>query len=771
VIFVYTQTGPVRKLCLFSAAFSGAVFFAVYLLPGSLLLPLAGVFALLIPLSFLLRANARKRALLLTAGVTFGIVLTAGYTCLVRAPAAALVGQEDTYTMEVTGYPIVTSWGGQLSVQLQGEDSAGPALVLYAGEDALELCPGDRISAEVRLQSAGVWHGENSDYYPSRGVELLGYADGELILIEHPDRLPLRYWPQKVSKVLKAALLQCFPPDVSGTVTALITGDKQTLPTGLYAAFRRSGIAHVVAVSGLHVSFLAGFLTTILGKRRRLSAGLGIALVFFFAAVAGNTPSVLRAAFMESFLLIAPLVDREPDKPTTLSVVLMLVLLPNPFAARSLSLQLSFAAVAGIYLLTGPLYTRWMKIVPKGKELHRKLLRALLAFLFGTLATTLGALLFTTPLCALAFHSISLAGPLTNLLTLWAVSDGFLGGLLAALLFLVCPAAGRLLAEVVGWPLRWVILAARTISRLPFAALSLSSLYLISWFLLAYSIVLLTLFGPKPRPRPSLSLSVCLITLCVSLIMAVWSARSSTLTVAALDVGQGASTLFYSKGHAVLVDCGGNSGDDPGDIAADYLQTLGTSRLDALILTHFHADHANGVLELLERLEVDTLLLPDVEAEDPLRQDIQDSALSHSCKVFFLSAETALDFGGVHMELFEPFGDGGSNEEGLSVLCRDGDFDVLVTGDMNSVVERRLVKYKGLPDIEVLMVGHHGSKDSTSEELLLAVTPEIAVISSGYNSYGHPSNEVLERLGAAGCDIYLTRDMGTVTLIHTRESG
>ena len=135
-------------------------------------------------------------------------------------------------------------------------------------------------------------------------------------------------------------------------------GDKSRLPDGLYAAFQRAGLAHVVAVSGLHVGFLAGLLTTLLGRRKRLSAAVGMALVFFFAAAAGNTPSVLRAAFLEGFLLLAPLLNREEDKPTALSAVLLLLLLQCPDAAANVGLQLSFAAVAGIYLVTGPLYAR-----------------------------------------------------------------------------------------------------------------------------------------------------------------------------------------------------------------------------------------------------------------------------------------------------------------------------------------------------------------------------------------------------------------------------
>ena len=156
-----------------------------------------------------------------------------------------------------------------------------------------------------------------------------------------------------------------------------------------------------------------------------------IALLVCFAAVVGNTPSVLRAVFMQSMLLLAPLLGREEDKPTSLCAVLMLLLLQNPYAAASVSLQLSFAAVAGIYLFSGPLTERWTARLPaRPKGFWAK--TGCLAARF--VLSSLGAIAFTTPLTAWHFQSVSLVGPLANLLCLWAVSLAFLGGLAAAVL-------------------------------------------------------------------------------------------------------------------------------------------------------------------------------------------------------------------------------------------------------------------------------------------------------------------------------------------------
>lgn len=750
-----------RKLCWFAVPCSAAILAAVCLLPERLLFP-AGFLCVLLALSSRLLPGSRRRAALALAGAAFGLLWTGGYSAVFRAPAHALAeGGAAEAVLTVTDYPSPTAYGVSVPVRISLPGHPDPRAVLYLEEDGGDLRPGDVLSAVVRWTPTGAGRGSGSAYEQSRGVFLTGSASA-CSRSRRPDRIPLRFLPQEVARRWKASIAAHFPDDVSGFLSALVTGDKRGLPDGLYAAFRRAGLAHVVAVSGLHVGFLTGLLTTLLGRRRRFSAAAGMALVFFFAAAAGNSPSVLRAAFLEVFLLLAPLLNREADKPTALSAVLLLLLLQCPYAAAGVGLQLSFGAVAGIYLITGPLYTRWTAVLPKGAGGLRPLFRAAGALVFGSLSTTLGALLFTTPLTAWYFRSVSLAGPLTNLLTLWAVSETFLGGLITAVAGPVFPALSSLLGQLVAWPARWILWAARAIARQPLASLSLTTVYLAGWFVLAYAVLLLPLFF-KGRVRPAIPVGVTAVTLCAALLMSTWPAFHARLTVTVLDVGQGSSTLFFSRNRAVLVDCGGNSADDPGDLAADALQSLGLSRLDVLVLTHFHADHAGGVPELLARVDVSLLLLPDAEPEDPLRQEISALAERAGSEVRFLSDDLLFSFGDASMTVYAPLGDGGANEEGLSALCTAGDFDVLVTGDMNDVVERRLVKYKDLPNIELLVAGHHGSKNATSEELLLAVRPEAAVISSGSNRYGHPAPETLERLGAAGCDIYRTDGMGNIT--------
>ena len=173
-------------------------------------------------------------------------------------------------------------------------------------------------------------------------------------------------------------------------------------------------------------------------------------------------------------------------------------------------------------------------------------------------------------------------------------------------------------------------------------------------------------------------------------------------------------------------------------------------------------DSTNGLYQLLARLEVQTLYLPDIEDEYGVRERLLRLAEENGIEVVYVRRTVECPLGGAVLSLYPPVGEGDLNEQGLTALCSAGDFDVLITGDMAGSTERKLVGQYDLPDIEVLMVGHHGSRYSSSQELLQAVRPETAIISVGDNSYGHPTQEAMDRLSQAGAEIYRTDRQGNI---------
>ena len=209
---------------------------------------------------------------------------------------------------------------------------------------------------------------------------------------------------------------------------------------------------------------------------------------------------------------------------------------------------------------------------------------------------------------------------------------------------------------------------------------------------------------------------------------------------------------------SALVDCGSsNSEYQAGNVAADYLESAGYRALNQMILTHAHADHTNGLEELLERMEVHSILLPDKKEWE------QSISLLHQKSLITEVKEVkTVQVGDICFTIYPPIGDGDGNEAGLSILISRREFDFLITGDMPSSQEEQLMELYGLPDLELLIVGHHGAKSSTSRDLLLQTNPEAAIISVGRNSYGHPAEEVLYRLTDGEINVYRTDLQGNI---------
>ena len=231
------------------------------------------------------------------------------------------------------------------------------------------------------------------------------------------------------------------------------------------------------------------------------------------------------------------------------------------------------------------------------------------------------------------------------------------------------------------------------------------------------------------------------------------------------DVGQGQCVLLRSGDFTALIYCGGDSVDEDGETVARSLLMLGRRSVDVLMLTHYDTDHVCGTAQLLSRIEVGTLLLPAVEDDTDNCERIVQEAISAGVPYRFIAQDTALTFDGGTLRLFAPT-DGSAKNTSLAALLSAQEYDILVTGDMESAQERELLQTHTLPDLEVLVAGHHGSKSSTSEALLSATAPDIVLISVGKNRYGHPNAEVLARIAAIGAVVYRTDRNGDITVLR-----
>jgi len=751
-----------RVLATIGFSFSAGVFLAA-LLPwtGWQLYAAGGV--LLLALAWLFAARKQKyfrRGLLILLPLAVSLAYFAGYDHLVRQPIENRCGAASDFTATVCDWPQATERGARVTVELEGYHRA--RAVLYGEAELLAARPGDTVTGTAQWQSAAHFDSDDVTHFNARGVYALLYGR-EDVRLSAGDGDALRWLPQRAGKAFREKVAAIWDdPRVSGFLTAELTGDKSAMDDGDYLAMQETGLAHLFAVSGLHCAFLVTLLALLISRRQRLLCAVTIPLLLFYMVMVGMSPSVVRACIMQIFLLIAPLFRRGSDPLTSLAAALLVILLCNPFAAASVSLQLSFSATLGMVLLSPRLYkllTGWYK----GKC---RPLRTALCFVAANLSATLSAVVFTAPLTAWYFRIFVLVAPLSSLLAVPAAGWSFMAAFVTVLLgFVWLP-----LASLLGWIswalVRYILWIANGMMSWRYHAVYFTNPYLIYWLLFLYAAFIGCAATPDGKRKYLLASALSVLTLTA----AIWVNRQDyqygVLTALTLDVGQGESVILTSGGETALVDCGSsNSYKDPGGLAADTLHSMGVRELSAVVVTHYHADHTNGLYEVLRRIPVQTIYLPDIEDEYGVRERLVSLAEEKGAQVTYVTKETADTLGDTVLTIYPPVQSGGDlNELGLTALASAGDFDLLITGDMSGSTEKKLVETYALPDIEVLVVSHHGSRYSSNIRFLKAVMPEAAVISVGDNNYGHPSEETLQRLLAVGADIWRTDQQGTIRI-------
>ncbi len=758
-----------RKLALFSFAFSAAIFLVRYALRPDWLIPASALFLILGLLALFLKGDSRPRAALAAFGLAAGFIWNCIYLNLFIEPFMRLDGQTTVISGEVADYPRKAAQGVSLYVKVESQGAPFTAkTLLYADAGQTGLAPGDRVKLKAKIYRSNISFGQESDYYTSSGVFLIAYAKGDPEIVKAAS-LPLKYYPQYLSKALRDKISEIYPDDTAPFMTALLSGDRSQLSKDHFfiSAMSSAGVSHVVAVSGMHISFLAGFITLLMRSKRR-GALVSAPIILLFMAMTGSTPSVVRASIMQLFLLLAPFFRRENDTFTSLGAALMLLLVVNPYSAANAGLQLSFASVAGIALFSSEINAALLNLSGKSAFFENRIISGLWKLISASLSSSAGALIFTTPLMAVYFNKVSLVAPLSNLIVLPPVSLAFCGGLVSVLTGFIFSPAGKAAAWLVSWPVRFIFSSVQRLSGLQFASVSMLSVFLRLWLVFTYAVLARLFIIRKRKPRLIIPACGIIIALCLSILLSGLVSDRAKMTVTAVDVGQGAGIVITARAHTFVIDCGGGKSANVGNNTAEYLHSVNRNVIDALVITHFDTDHINGVALLMQKCRVKLLAMPKSQTgrEDNgnLREKIISAAHQAGTEILYIEDNYRLYSDYASLSLFPVNGSSGDNDNGLTVLCSAGDYDTLIMGDADAATEKKLIRNVAIPDIEVLVVGHHGSKYSTSEEFLDAVKPEKAIISVGYNNYGHPSGDVLERLASRSIAVFRTDISGNVTV-------
>lgn len=743
-----------RKLMWFSIGFAAACGLSAYVYVDSWILPL--FIGVCITCAGAVIAEkywkSIRRCVMLLLGCAVGLVWFVLFQRFYLLPAVSLDGETMNTTITAKDYSYDTAYGSAVdgTVKLDGKTYQ---IRVYLNEKK-DIKPGDTITGDFRMRYTAPGGKENATYHAGKSIFLLGYQRGEAEIIPQTENMT-RFYSAELAYGIKKLLRTALPEDVFAFAQALLLGDGQELDYATDTAFKISGIRHIIAVSGLHVTILYSLLSFVTLRKRYFTALLAIPVLFVFAAVAGFTPSVTRACIMVGLMILAQVFNREYDSATALAFSSLVMLTCNPLVITSVSFQLSVGCVAGILLFNAPI-SNWLKSMlgnPKGKHMKARLKR----WFITSVSVTISAMSLTTPLSAFYFGAVSIIGVVTNLLTLWVVNFVFNGLVVLCLVSLMSAKVSVVLGWVIGWPIRYVLEIAKLLSDIPLAAVYTESPYIVAWLVFVYILIAVFLLSKEKRPGV---LSCCgVIGLCAALTTSWLEPLNENVRMTVLDVGQGQSIILQSEGRTYLVDCGGDSDTGTADLAAETLLSQGISRLDGIILTHADADHAGGVANLLSRVQADILVLP-VTTEPEVAESL---LLAADGKVLWVKEDLSITYGTTEITIFGPTFLANSNENSLCVLFTQEDCDILITGDRGTLGEAMLLRETDLPQVDVLIAGHHGSKYSTSEELLQAIQPEVVIISAGEdNPYGHPAQEMLERLDTFGCRVYRTDEDGTI---------
>ena len=667
-------------------------------------------------------------------------------------PLEQLDGNRLSVSITATDYSKKTDYGCWVHGFLRFEGKPYRVMVYH---DSKEACsPGEVLSGEFLLRQTTPGGKKDSSYYQGSGVFLLATAKGTM---EHSlsERRDLFFLPARVRKTAEERIAAFFPEDTAGFAKALLLGDTSGLSYEQDTALSVSGIRHLAAVSGLHVSILFGAVFLLFRNRRWLVFLVSVPMLLFFAGVTGFSPSVTRACLMCALMALGGAVKQEYDSLTALSFAVLWMLLMNPFVLLSVSFQLSVASVSGILLFSTPI-AGWLK-ERLGEYRRRGMGKKLSEWFTGSVSVTVSAMIFSTPLVAAYFGTVSLVGVLTNLLTIWIIPFIFVGIAVVCLLGGGAPVICGGMGWLIGWPIRYVLFTAELLSNIPFAAVYTESGFVIAWLATCYCLLFLFLCF---RKGGRLLFSVGALCLVFAVLASVLVPKLDRLRLNVLDVGEGQAILLQSGGKHMLIDCGGNDDALAADKIARTLLSQGVFRLDGLVLTHYDRDHMGALGNLQTRIPIDRFYLPRMPGSEEWlpKLELPEEAVT------LITEDHRLPLGIGTLTLLEPGNGKNDNENSMCVLFESEECVILITGDRSRTGELELLEKHTLPLVDILIAGHHGSKYATSYELLEAVRPKIVVISVGSNNYGHPAQEILERLEKHNCTVYRTDLQGSVLL-------
>lgn len=561
-----------------------------------------------------------------------------------------------------------------------------------------------------------------------------------------------------------------FPKESSGFVNALLFGDQKWIDEDELVTYQRLGLVHLLAISGLHVSFLAGFLFYLgirVGVTRERMTLIMLLLLPIYIVLSGASPSVLRSCFMAMLFFAASLSKKHLTAGEIIASIYLLLLLYNPYFLYNIGFELSFSVAFSI-IMSGGMIQRY----------SNKLVQLLVISVICQLAAL--------PVLLYYFYEVSLLGIFLNVLFVPIYSSILLPfSIVVLLIHLVSTALADPFLYVLNGTFLLCNRIADLVVHIPLASMTFGKP--VFWILLLLVVAVLGLFICWDTQSKYSKLVHYLL---ISLLIIQYNIQklSPFGEILFVDIGQGDCIFIklpYNRGN-YLIDTGGSIAfnqeawmerrktyNTAEDIIIPLLKSKGIHHLDKLILTHPDADHIGSASEVLQHIPVKSIVIGRESESDYLGKDFVEVAKSKGIPIQTLKRGEVWEAGGVSFQVLHPYKkEENTNDASIVLYAKMGGLTWLFTGDFGIEGEPELIASFPTLRADVLKAGHHGSKTASSAELVETILPKVSIISAGKNNrYGHPHQEVLDVFTKHGVKIFRTDSHGAITYRFKKSTG
>lgn len=698
----------------------------------------------------------------------FSIGMTAGGSRFFREPMPPEIKKQAGKEVQITGqvYQIEVRESYQILYLILSKKTAR-ILVYDDAKQSVQIGNKVNVKGELSLfeEARNPGNFDQKFYYEKQKIGAFLWA--EALRVTDRESNPLKQGLYELRQKWKRILIDAAGEEDGGALAAILLGEKQGMDREIRELYQVNGIAHVLAISGLHLSFLGVGVYHLL---RRITGSYtvgGLAGVLFLSAyilMIGMTVSAFRAMVMFLFRIGADLSGRHYDSPTALAAAAVTVCMWRPLSLYDSGFWLSFGALIAIIF-----------ILPIFKNLPAQSLWA-----------SVSVNLFLLPILMYSFYEVPIYGVFLNLIVIPLLSVLMAAGLIGTMISLFWEHAGEAIFLCCRIIFRVYEHSCEAALRLPFARVVTGQQDI--WKILFYYVFLFAAVlllrkkeenkGEKRSRKKRVVLSVLLVGTGMTILLFTAQVKDK-ITITMLDVGQGDGLVIRGpEGKTYFMDGGSSDVKKVGEYRIEpYLLSQGIGSLDYVFASHGDQDHISGIKELVQRqktgVTIKRLVLQTQTVWDDALKELAEMAEKEGIPVFTMEKGQCLTEGKLSLTCIQP-GKGEMEETGnsasLVLALRYGDFDMLFTGDVEGEGEKRLVDHLQGEYSEcvwdVLKTAHHGSGNSTTEEFLKTAAPQYAFISAGKNnSYGHPHKETLERLKDAGAIVYSTQEEGAVTIV------